>query len=164
MSESIENIIDSEGNISPEALASQFHITIDELASMTGLSVNSLSKQPEGFSEATQVRLREISLIMNRTLQWSGSFFQAYAWYRSEGIPGFGGITAEQLVKRGKAQQVMNYLNRINEGGIYLIHHEVLALCEISSHIQRLCERTHVKIILNPISHRTKSCLFLQRK
>lgn len=117
MSEFTENITGSEGNISSEALASQFQLTIEELASMAGLSVNSLSKQPGALSGATQLRLREISLIINQTLQWSGSLFQAYAWYRSEGIPGFGGVTAEQLVKRGKAQQVMNYLNRICEGG-----------------------------------------------
>lgn len=84
---------------------------------MSGLSVDSLIKRQRALSRPSQARLQEVSLIINRVVPWCSSPFQAYAWYRSEGIPGFGGLTAEQLVKRGKANQVKGYLERINEGG-----------------------------------------------
>jgi hypothetical protein len=42
---------------------------------------------------------------------------QAYAWYRSEPIPSFGDLTAEDLVKRGMSEAVIEYIARIAEGG-----------------------------------------------
>ncbi|MBT4451256.1 MAG: DUF2384 domain-containing protein, partial [Gammaproteobacteria bacterium] len=42
---------------------------------------------------------------------------QAYAWFRSEPIPSFGDLTAEDLVKRGMAESVLEYIGRIAEGG-----------------------------------------------
>jgi hypothetical protein len=42
---------------------------------------------------------------------------QAYAWYRSEPLSGFGDLTAGELVKRGLADAVLAHLNRVAEGG-----------------------------------------------
>ncbi len=40
----------------------------------------------------------------------------AYAWYRSEPLPGFDGRTAMQLVQEGKAQQVLEYIDAVDAG------------------------------------------------
>jgi hypothetical protein len=55
--------------------------------------------------------------VINRILPWTGNEFHAYAWYRSEGLPEFGGLTAEQLVKHGRMDAVRTYLNHTSEGG-----------------------------------------------
>ena len=103
--------------IQPRELAEAFHTTIREVAEVSGLSPDAISKQSRLRSRASQKRLRDMMLIINRASHWCGSPFQAYAWYRSEPLPSFGDLTAEDLVKAGKARQVMDYLSRIAEGG-----------------------------------------------
>ncbi len=62
-------------------------------------------------------RLREVLEILNRVEPWAGSPLAAYAWYRSQGLPGFGDMTAEQLVTQGHADAVRDYLDAIADGG-----------------------------------------------
>ncbi|WP_300043493.1 antitoxin Xre/MbcA/ParS toxin-binding domain-containing protein [uncultured Paracoccus sp.] len=40
----------------------------------------------------------------------------AYAWYRSEPLPGFSGLTAMQLVRDGQAEAVMDYIDAVDAG------------------------------------------------
>ena len=117
MSTLTANLIDDEGYVSPRAVAEQFHITVKEIAALSGLSPDTVAKQSRFRSKASQRRLRDIVMILNRVLPWSGSPMQAYAWFRSEPIPSFGDLTAEELVKRGMAEAVMEYIGRIAEGG-----------------------------------------------
>jgi transcriptional regulator with XRE-family HTH domain len=70
-----------------------------ELASASGLSRSSISKTARLQSPATQSRLREVAEILNCILPWCGSVPQAFAWYRSQPIPAFGDLTAEDLVR-----------------------------------------------------------------
>lgn len=51
------------------------------------------------------------------TMDWCDSPLQAYAWYRSEPIPGFGDLTAEDMVKRDMKDTALEHLGRIAEGG-----------------------------------------------
>jgi len=110
-------VIDEDGYVSPKALADQFHTTIKELSHLTGLSINILSKKARAHSKISQIRLRETVEIINRVTPWCGNVFQAYAWYRSEPLPSFGDLTAEDLVKNGKAEAIKRYIERIAEGG-----------------------------------------------
>jgi hypothetical protein len=50
-------------------------------------------------------------------LPWAGSVLAAYAWYRSQPLPSFGDMTAEDLVRAGRANDVRGYLSRIAVGG-----------------------------------------------
>ncbi|MEW8139467.1 MAG: hypothetical protein AB2761_20580 [Candidatus Thiodiazotropha endolucinida] len=84
---------------------------------MSGLSPDTVSKQSRFRSKASQQRLRDIVLILNRVLPWCGTPMQAYAWFRSEPIPSFGDLTAEEMVKRGMAGAVLSHIGRIAEGG-----------------------------------------------
>ncbi len=117
MSELTADLIDQSGFVSPKAVAEQFHTTVKEIAALSGLSPDTVAKQSRFRSKTSQRRLRDIVLILNRVLPWCGTPMQAYAWYRSEPIPGFGDLTAEDLVKRGMAEAVMEYIGRIAEGG-----------------------------------------------
>jgi Protein of unknown function (DUF2384) len=40
----------------------------------------------------------------------------AYAWYRSEPLPGFSGQTPMQLVLRGRADDVLEYIDAVDAG------------------------------------------------
>lgn len=55
--------------------------------------------------------------IIKRVTPWAGSTTQAVAWYRTERIPAFGGRTAYELVKEGKGEAVMHYLDVVELGG-----------------------------------------------
>lgn len=65
----------------------------------------------------TQVRLRQMLEILNRVEAVTGSTLAAYAWFRGEPLPGFGGATPDLLVRDGKADQVHAYLDRVMAGG-----------------------------------------------
>ena len=48
--------------------------------------------------------------------EWFGSALIAYAWYRSEPLAGFGGLTAMQLVREGHAGDVLEYIDAVDAG------------------------------------------------
>ncbi len=117
MSSLTADLIDESGFVSPRAVAEQFHTTLKEIAALSGLSLDTIARQSRFRSKTSQQRLRDIVLILNRVLPWCGTQMQAYAWFRSEPIPSFGDLTAEDLVKRGMAEAVLEYIGRIAEGG-----------------------------------------------
>ncbi|WP_253201438.1 MbcA/ParS/Xre antitoxin family protein [Sphingomonas quercus] len=106
-----------EGAVSPEVLSGRLRISKGELALALGLSRDSVSKRDRIGSPATQRRLRDVIEIINRVIPWAGSELAAFAWYRSQPIPSFGDLTAEDLVVAGRGEVVKRYLSRIAEGG-----------------------------------------------
>lgn len=117
MTEFSAKLIDENGVINPRDLAAAFHTTVKEVAELSGLSVDAVSKRDRARSKHSQKRLRDMVMIINRATPWCGSPFQAYAWYRSEPIASLGDVTAEDMVKAGKADLVITYLARTAEGG-----------------------------------------------
>lgn len=107
----------SQGRIEPHALTDALRISQAELAQTLGLSRESVSKRSRVESPGVQRRLREITEILNRVLPWAGSELAAYAWYRSQPLPSFGDMTAEELVRQDRANEVRTYLSRIAVGG-----------------------------------------------
>ena len=55
--------------------------------------------------------------IVNLVQAWACGAAQAVAWYRAEPIAGFGGRTAEALVKSGNASAVRAYVDHLAMGG-----------------------------------------------
>ncbi len=113
----IHQVINDEGFVAANALAKALHITQSDLAEVTGLSRDSVSKRTRQNSKATQARLRDTVEIINRVAEWSGGEGRAFAWFRSQTLPSFGDKTAEELVKEGRAAAVKAYLSRIADGG-----------------------------------------------
>ena len=54
--------------------------------------------------------------ILNRIEGRFGSALIAYAWFRSEPLAGFGGLTAMQLVQDGQAAAVMDCVDAVDAG------------------------------------------------
>ncbi|MDD2658809.1 MAG: DUF2384 domain-containing protein [Methylococcales bacterium] len=113
----LQQVINADGLVAASVLAKLLHITQTDLAEVTGLSIDSVSKSARLKSRTTQARLRDTVEIINRVAQWSGGEGRAFAWFRSQPLPSFGDKTAEDLVKEGRADAVKAYLSRIADGG-----------------------------------------------
>ena len=113
----LHQVISDEGFVAANTLAKVLHITQNDLADVTGLSRDSVSKSVRCKSRSTQARLKETVEIINQVSEWSGGVGRAFAWFRSQPLPSFGDKTAEYLVKEGRAEAVKQYLARIADGG-----------------------------------------------
>jgi hypothetical protein len=107
----------AEGGIfAPARIAQVLRTTKDEVAQTAGLGRDAVIRADRVASPRTQKRLREMIEILNRVEPRFGSALIAYAWYRSEPLAGFGGLTAMQLVRDGRAAEVMDYIDAVEAG------------------------------------------------
>jgi hypothetical protein len=113
----LTSALSDSGLIETDRLAARLHVTKSELARVTGLSRDAVSKRVRSTAPKTQQRLRDTVDIINRAIPWTGSTARAFAWFRSQPLPSFGDKTAEDLLKEGRAQAVKDYLSRIADGG-----------------------------------------------
>jgi hypothetical protein len=104
------------GVFAPARIAAVLRTTKDEVARTVGLGRDALMRADRVQSPKTQKRLREMVEILNRVEPRFGSALIAYAWYRSEPLAGFGGLTAMQLVRDGRAVEVMDYIDAVDAG------------------------------------------------
>jgi len=104
------------GLFSPRKIADALRTTSEEIARTAGLGKDAIQRKDRIRSDRTQRRLREIAEIINKVEPRFGSALMAYAWYRSEPLPGFSGMTAMQLVRDGRADDVLDYIDAIDAG------------------------------------------------
>ena len=101
----------------PTLIADVLRTTKSEIAGTLGLGKDAFTRASRIRARKTQVRLRQMLEILNRVEAVTGSPLAAYAWFRAEPLPGFGGATPDALVREGKAEHVHAYLERITAGG-----------------------------------------------
>ena len=102
---------------SPTLIADALRTTKSEIAGTLGLGKDAFTRASRVRARKTQVRLRQMLEILNRVEAVTGSPIAAYAWFRAEPLPGFGGATPDQLMREGRGNQVHAYLDRIMAGG-----------------------------------------------
>ena len=102
---------------SPDLVADALRTTKSEIASTLGLGKDAFTRASRVRARKTQARLRQMLEILNRVEAATGSPLAAYAWFRAEPLPGFGGATPDQLLREGRAEHVHAYLDRIMAGG-----------------------------------------------
>ncbi len=102
---------------SPTLIAKALRTTKSEVAGTLGLGKDAFSRASRIRARKTQVRLRQLLEILNRVEAGTGSPLAAYAWFRAQPLPGFGGATAESLVREGRADHVHAYLDHVMAGG-----------------------------------------------
>ena len=117
MNTDLHEIFDKSGFITADALVERLHITKKELASAIGLSRDAIMRRDRLRAVVTQQRLRQTTEILQRISPWAGSLSAAWSWYRSYPIASLGGLTAEELVADGRADDVRAYLSHIAQGG-----------------------------------------------
>jgi uncharacterized protein (DUF2384 family) len=105
-----------DGLFSPRKIAGTLRTTSEEIARTVGLGKDAMQRKDRIRSDKTQRRLREMTEILNKVEQRFGSALIAYAWYRSEPLPGFSGRTAMQLVRDGRADDVLDYIDAVDAG------------------------------------------------
>jgi hypothetical protein len=105
-----------QGVFAPRKIAAALRTTSEEVARTAGLGRDAVQRQERVRSDKTQRRLREMVEIINKVEPRFGSALMAYAWYRSEPLSGFSGQTAMQLVRGGRADDVLDYIDAIDAG------------------------------------------------
>jgi uncharacterized protein (DUF2384 family) len=104
------------GLFAPRKIAEAFRTTSEEVARTAGLGRDAVQRKDRIRSDKTQRRLREMVEVINKVEPRFGSQLMAYAWYRSEPLPGFSGQTAMQLVRSGRAGDVLDYVDAVDAG------------------------------------------------
>src|SRR5438093_5362984 len=104
------------GFFAPRKIADALRTTSEEVAKTAGLGKDAVQRKDRVRSDKTQRRLREMVEIVNKVEPRFGSALMAYAWYRSEPLPGFSGQTAMQLVRSGRADEVLDYIDAVDAG------------------------------------------------
>ena len=104
------------GQFEPRKMAAALRTSAEEIAATVGLGKDAVQRRSRVQSDRTQRRLRELAEVLNKVTPRFGSELIAYAWYRSEPLPGFDGRTAMQLVREGEAQQVLEYIDAVDAG------------------------------------------------
>ena len=104
------------GFFAPRKIADVLRTTSEEVARTAGLGKDAVQRKERVRSDKTQRRLREMVEIVNKVEPRFGSALMAYAWYRSEPLPGFSGMTAMQLVRAGRAEEVLDYIDAVDAG------------------------------------------------
>jgi uncharacterized protein (DUF2384 family) len=101
---------------SPRRIADHLLTSVEDVARSVGLGRDAVIRRDRAVSPRTQRRLREMVEILNRVTPRFGSDLVAYAWYRSEPLPGFGGKTAMHLVAEGRADEVVDMIDAVDAG------------------------------------------------
>ncbi|PPQ39585.1 Protein of unknown function [Rhodoblastus acidophilus] len=104
------------GYFAPRKIADTLLTTSAEIARTAGLGRDAVQRADRVRSDKTQRRLREMVEILNKVEPRFGSALLAYAWYRSEPLPGFSSQTAMQLVRDGRAEDVLDYIDAVDAG------------------------------------------------
>ena len=105
-----------DGLFSPRKIADALRTTSEEIARTAGLGKDAIQRKDRIRSDRTQRRLREVTEILNKVEPRFGSALMAYAWYRSEPLQGFSCMTAMQLVRDGRADDVLDYVDAVDAG------------------------------------------------
>lgn len=105
-----------DGIFAPRKIADAFRTTSEEIARTAGLGRDAIQRKERIRSDKTQRRLREMVEIVNKVEPRFGSALIAYAWYRSEPLSGFSGQTAMQLVRGGRAGDVLDFIDAVDAG------------------------------------------------
>lgn len=105
-----------DGLICPRKFAETLRTTCEDIAQTAGLGKDAVQPTDRIRSDKTQHRLREMAEIINKVEPLTGSALMAYAWYRSQPLPGFSGLTAMQLVREERADDVLDYIDAVGAG------------------------------------------------
>lgn len=105
-----------DGLFAPHKIAAELLTTSDEVARTAGLGKDAVQRKERVGSVRTQRRLRAMVEVLNKVEPRFGSALMAYAWYRSEPLPGFSGQTAMQMVRDGRVDDVLDYIDAVDSG------------------------------------------------
>jgi hypothetical protein len=100
--------------LSPRRVAERLGLTLSELASLIGVARNTLT----GKTGARKVdaALSPVVRILAMAGEMAGGEERAALWFKHQPIPGWAGKSAYDLVREGKADNVLAYLEAVRSG------------------------------------------------
>lgn len=114
----IAALANDEGLFDPARIAGPLRTTVAELADSLGLGIDAVQRKDRLRSVKVQTRLREFVELLNIMEPRMGGPLMAYAWLRSEPLSGYGDWTAMELLRRGRAREVIDWIDSV-DAGIY---------------------------------------------
>jgi hypothetical protein len=100
--------------VSARRVAATLGVTLSELAALTGLARNTLSAK--GGARRADIALSPLVRIIAMAAEMAGDDSRAAIWFKHQPIPGWAGKTAYDLVRAGKAEKVLAYLEAVRSG------------------------------------------------
>lgn len=100
--------------LSPAKIAKALSIQTQVLADSAHVHRNTLSARPQ--SPKVQALLQSILRVLSAATEAFGDRNTAIAWMRNEPVPAFRHKTALDLVREGRADAVVSYLESVSAG------------------------------------------------
>jgi len=100
--------------LSPRRVADLLGVTMTELAALIGVARNTLAAR--GGARKVDAALSPVVRILAMAAEMAGSQERAAILFKHQPIPGWAGKTAYDLVREGKADKVLAYLEAVRAG------------------------------------------------
>lgn len=100
--------------LSPRRVADLLGVTMTELAALIGVARNTLAAR--GGARRVDAALSPVVRVLAMAAEMAGSQERAAIWFKHQPIPGWAGKTAYDLVRDGKADKVLAYLEAVRSG------------------------------------------------
>lgn len=100
--------------IEPKRLADMLQMTQAEVADLAGVHRTTLTRNPG--SPEVQSKLGPIATILSRASDMGGGLSRAVIWFRHQPIAAFGYKRAVEIVEAGEAEQVLRWLDALEDG------------------------------------------------
>ncbi len=99
--------------LSARRVAEALGVNLSELAELAGVARNTLAA---GTGRKADAALSPIVRILAMAGEMAGGEQRAAIWFKHQPIPGWAGKTAYDLVREGKADKVLAYLEAVRSG------------------------------------------------
>jgi len=100
--------------LSARRVADLLGVTMSELAALVGVARNTLTAR--SGARKVDAALSPIVRILAMAGEMAGGEQRAAIWFKHQPIPGWAGKTAYDLVREGKADKVLAYLEAVRSG------------------------------------------------
>lgn len=112
----IKNSCQRDGTVCPRRLVSELEIIPADLADVLGCSEDQITGD-QLLADETRRRLELLIEILDRILFRCGSSPLAWHWVSTTPIASLGNRTAAELIREGRAREIISHLDRIDSGG-----------------------------------------------
>ena len=100
--------------LSARRVAELLGVTLTELAALIGVARNTLTAR--SGARKVDAALSPLVRILAMAGEMAGGSERAAIWFKHQPIPGWAGKTAHDLVREGKADKVLAYLEAVRSG------------------------------------------------
>jgi len=100
--------------LSARRVADILGVNLSELAELAGVARNTLAAKAGG--RKADAALSPVVRILAMAGEMAGDEKRAAIWFKHQPIPGWAGKTAYDLVREGKADKVLAYLEAVRSG------------------------------------------------